>query len=141
MSPPGTLIHTVLDKTLQFFQESKNRERIQTYCIDPLMRHVLDRLFPYIILTCILFTLILLMSFDLLALYSVYKLKYCKIISFYNKLYMYNFFLSFWLIIFRICSQNYILFSKILLFYVWYTYETWIYTLLNELILHYSLWG
>jgi hypothetical protein len=63
MSQPGTLIHTVLDKTLQFFQESKNRERIQTHCIDPLMRHVLDRLFPYIILTCILFTLILLMSF------------------------------------------------------------------------------
>jgi len=63
MSPPGTMIHNILDKTLQFFQESKNRERIQTYCIDPLMRHVLDRLFPYIILTCILFTLILLMSF------------------------------------------------------------------------------
>ena len=57
------MIHTILDKTLQFFQESKNRERIQTHCIDPLMRHVLDRLFPYIILTCILFTLILLMSF------------------------------------------------------------------------------
>ena len=60
--PPGTMIYTILDRTLHFFQESKNRERIQTHCIDPLIRHVLDRLFPYIILTCILFSLILLMS-------------------------------------------------------------------------------
>ena len=62
MAPPGTMVYTILDRSLQFFQEAKNRERIQTYCIDPLIRHVLDRLFPYIILTCILFSLILLMS-------------------------------------------------------------------------------
>jgi len=61
-APPGTMIYTILDRTLHFFQEPKNRERIQTQCIDPLIRHILDRLFPYIILTCILFSLILLMS-------------------------------------------------------------------------------
>ena len=60
--PPGTMIYTILDRTLQFFQERKNRERIQSQCIDPLLRHVLDRLFPYILLTCLLFSLILLMS-------------------------------------------------------------------------------
>ena len=60
--PPGTMIYTILDRTLQFFQEPKNRERIQSQCIDPLLRHVLDRLFPYILLTCLLFSLILLMS-------------------------------------------------------------------------------
>jgi hypothetical protein len=60
--PPGTMIYTILDRTLHFFQEPSNRERIQAHCIDPLIRHVLDRLFPYIILTCILFSLILLMS-------------------------------------------------------------------------------
>jgi len=60
--PPGTMVYSILDRTLQFFQESKNRERIQSHCIDPLIRHILDRLFPYIILTCILFSLILLMS-------------------------------------------------------------------------------
>ena len=60
--PPGTMIYTILDRTLHFFQEPRNRERIQTQCIDPLLRHVLDRLFPYILLTCLLFSLILLMS-------------------------------------------------------------------------------
>jgi len=59
---PGTLVHTILDRTLQFFQEPKNRQRIQHECIDPLLRHILDKMFPYIILTCILFSLILLMS-------------------------------------------------------------------------------
>ena len=61
-APPGTMVHTIMDKALQFIQEPKNRERIQTQCIDPLLHHILDRMFPYIILTCILFSLILLMS-------------------------------------------------------------------------------
>ena len=60
--PPGTMIYTILDRTLHFFQQPSNRERIQSQCIDPLLRHVLDRLFPYILLTCLLFSLILLMS-------------------------------------------------------------------------------
>ena len=61
-SPPGTMVYSILDRTLHFFQEPRNRERIQAQCIDPLLRHVLDRLFPYILLTCLLFSLILLMS-------------------------------------------------------------------------------
>jgi hypothetical protein len=56
------MVHTILDKALQFFQEPKNQERIQTQCINPLLSHILDRVFPYIILTCILFSLIFLMS-------------------------------------------------------------------------------
>jgi hypothetical protein len=60
--PPGTMINTILDRTLHFFQEPSNREKIKNQCIDPLLRHVLDRLFPYILLTCLLFSLILLMS-------------------------------------------------------------------------------
>jgi len=61
-SPPGTMIQTILDKTIQFFKEPRNQERIRKECIDPLLGHILDRLFPYIILTCILFSLILLIS-------------------------------------------------------------------------------
>lgn len=60
--PPGTMVNAILDKVLQFFQDKHNREKIQTQCIDPLIRHILDRLFPYIILTCIVFSMILLMS-------------------------------------------------------------------------------
>lgn len=62
MAIPGTMVNTILDRIIQYFQEPKNRERIQTQCIDPLFKYILDRMFPYIILTCILFSLILLMS-------------------------------------------------------------------------------
>ncbi|NBO72193.1 MAG: hypothetical protein EBU66_13995 [Bacteroidetes bacterium] len=59
---PGTMVYNILDRTLEFFQEPRNRERIQHNCLDPMLRYILDRMFPYIILTCILFSLILLMS-------------------------------------------------------------------------------
>lgn len=59
---PGTMVYNILDRAIEFFQEPKNRERIQQNCLDPLLRYLLDRMFPYIILTCILFSLILLMS-------------------------------------------------------------------------------
>ena len=61
-SMPGTMVYSILDKVLQFFQDSKNREKIQNNFIDPMLRHILDKIFPYIILTCILFSLILMMS-------------------------------------------------------------------------------
>jgi hypothetical protein len=73
--PPGTMVYSILDRTLQFFQEPKNRERIQNQCIDPLLRYLLDRLFPYIILTCILFSLILLMSLTSIGL-LIFQLRY-----------------------------------------------------------------
>lgn len=60
---PGTMVQTILERSIQFFQEPTNQERIQTTCIDPLLKHILNRLFPYIILTGVLFSLILLMSF------------------------------------------------------------------------------
>jgi hypothetical protein len=59
---PGTLVYGILDRAVGFFQEPKNRERIQTQCLDPLIKYTLDRLFPYIILFCVLFCMILLMS-------------------------------------------------------------------------------
>jgi len=59
---PGTMVNNILEKVLQFFQDQRNREKIQSQCIDPLIRHILDRLFPYILLTCFLFSIILLMS-------------------------------------------------------------------------------
>lgn len=65
---PGTMVYGILDRAVGFFQEPKNRERIQTQCIDPLIRHILDRIFPYLVLFCILFSIILLMSLTSVAL-------------------------------------------------------------------------
>jgi len=70
---PGTMVYNILDRTLEFFQEPRNRERIQHNCLDPMLRYILDRMFPYIILTCILFYLILLISLTSVCL-LMYKL-------------------------------------------------------------------
>lgn len=75
MPPPGTIVYTILDKAIQFFQDPSNRKRIQTQCIDPLLHHILDIMFPYIILTCILFSLIILLSFTSIGL-LIYQLRY-----------------------------------------------------------------
>jgi len=56
------MVYSILDRGIQFFQEPKNRHRIQEHFVDPLVKYILDRMFPYIILTCILFSMILLLS-------------------------------------------------------------------------------
>ena len=62
-SPPGTMVNMILNNIIQSFQEPNNRERMQSHFIDPLLKYILNRMFPYIILTCIIFCIILLMSF------------------------------------------------------------------------------
>ena len=77
---PGTMVQTILDRILQFFKEPKNQDRIRKECIDPLLRHILDRLFPYIILTCIIFSLIMLISLTSIGLF-IFQLRQPLIIS------------------------------------------------------------
>lgn len=77
---PGTMVQTILDRILQFFKEPKNQDRIRKECIDPLLRHILDRLFPYIILTCIIFSLIMLISLTSIGLF-IFQLRQPLILS------------------------------------------------------------
>jgi ABC-type multidrug transport system permease subunit len=74
MAVPGTMVNNILDRIFQYFKEPKNRERIQTQCIDPIFSYILDRMFPYIILTCVIFSLILLMSLTSIGL-IIFKLQ------------------------------------------------------------------
>lgn len=60
--PPGTMVNTILDRIVQLFNDPANRERIQTQCIDPFLKYILNRMFPYIIMTCVIFSCILLFS-------------------------------------------------------------------------------
>jgi len=60
---PGTMANMILDRIIKVFQEPTTRERIQSQCIDPLIKYILNCMFPYIILICIIFCIILLLSF------------------------------------------------------------------------------
>lgn len=51
---PGTMIHGIIEKIIQFFQETKNQDRVRQYCIDPIMTYITKNAFPYMLFACIL---------------------------------------------------------------------------------------
>jgi hypothetical protein len=57
-----SIMEGVMEKAIMFLNEPTTKERIQHYLIDPLLNHVMDRVFPYIVLTCVLFTLLLIVA-------------------------------------------------------------------------------
>jgi hypothetical protein len=48
-----------IKKAIAYAGKEEIRRQIQDTIIDPLIRHIMDRIFPYIILTCVLFVLLL----------------------------------------------------------------------------------
>jgi hypothetical protein len=48
-----------LQKVIDYIRQEETRKQIQGLIIDPLLNHVMNRVFPYIILTCVLFVLLL----------------------------------------------------------------------------------
>lgn len=56
------IIQKMFENILLLFKNDETREYIQIYLIDPLLNHVLERIFPYIVITSILFILLILAS-------------------------------------------------------------------------------
>jgi hypothetical protein len=56
----GTNTNTFMKKLIEYIGRDEVRKRVQDDIIDPLLNHVMKRVFPYIILTCVLFILLLL---------------------------------------------------------------------------------
>jgi hypothetical protein len=50
---------SLFNRVIQFMNKEEIRKRLHDDIIDPLMDHVMRRVFPYIILTCVLFILLL----------------------------------------------------------------------------------
>lgn len=48
-----------MQKAIDYIRQDETRAQIQSLIIDPLLNHVMNRVFPYIILTCVLFVLLL----------------------------------------------------------------------------------
>jgi hypothetical protein len=55
------VIYKWVEKMVAHLQKEENKRLIQLYLIDPILNHVLDRVFPYIILTCALFSLLVIL--------------------------------------------------------------------------------
>jgi len=56
MTKPGA---SLFNKLLEYISRDEIRDRVKEEIIDPLLNHVMKRVFPYIILTCVFFILLL----------------------------------------------------------------------------------
>ena len=50
-----------IEKTAVHLHNEENKRLVQLYLIDPILNHIMDRVFPYIILTCALFSLLVIL--------------------------------------------------------------------------------
>lgn len=51
-----------MEKSIHLLNRDDTRKKLQLYLIDPLLNHIMERVFPYIVLTCALFTLLLIVA-------------------------------------------------------------------------------
>lgn len=58
---PKSPIHKWIEKLAIHLHNEENKRLVQLYLIDPILNHVMDRVFPYIILTCALFSLLVIL--------------------------------------------------------------------------------
>ena len=59
LPPPPINQASFVNKLIQYIGKQEIREKLQGELIDPLLNHIMKRVFPYIILTCVLFILLL----------------------------------------------------------------------------------
>jgi len=56
----GKLTSDIVEKLVVEFKKEHNRKKLQDNVIDPLVCYMLDRIYPYIFVTAIIFVLLLL---------------------------------------------------------------------------------
>jgi len=62
----GKFTDQLIEKFISEFNRTENKERLKLHIIDPLIYHILDRLYPYLIITSIIFILLFLIVFMIL---------------------------------------------------------------------------
>lgn len=58
----NSVLETLLEKSIHLLNRDETRKKLQVFLIDPLLNHVMERVFPYIVLTCVLFVLLLIVA-------------------------------------------------------------------------------
>jgi uncharacterized membrane protein len=57
-----TMWEGIIEKSIVMLNDTHNQKRIQQFIIDPVLNHVMNRVYPYILLICVLFTLLLIVA-------------------------------------------------------------------------------
>ena len=64
----AALVEKIIEKAIMYLGKEDNKQRIQLFILDPLLNHIIERLFPYFILIAILFFVLVILIFILFAL-------------------------------------------------------------------------
>jgi uncharacterized membrane protein len=54
-------VHTWIQKIIQSIQTDENKKMVQVFIVDPILNHILERLFPYVLILCVLFVILTIM--------------------------------------------------------------------------------
>jgi len=54
-------IHAWVQKIIQSVQTDENKKMVQVFIVDPILNHILERLFPYVLILCVLFVILTVM--------------------------------------------------------------------------------
>jgi len=54
-------VHKWIEKLAVHLHNEDNKRLVQLYLIDPILNHIMERVFPYLILTCALFSLLVIL--------------------------------------------------------------------------------
>ena len=57
-----SFMEQLMEKSIHILNREDTRKKLQIYLIDPLLNHVMERIFPYIVLICVLFALLLIVA-------------------------------------------------------------------------------
>ena len=66
-------IESIIDKTIQMLQNDVLKKKIQLLILQPFLQYMIELIFPYVIIICVIFGLMILMMISILGL-LVYKM-------------------------------------------------------------------
>ena len=52
----------MIERMIMYLQKEESLKKLHHYVMDPLLNHILERVCPYIVLTCVLFGLLLILA-------------------------------------------------------------------------------
>ncbi len=55
------LVQRWIEKLIKMVQTEENKKMVQVFLVDPILNHVLERLFPYVLILCVLFVILTIM--------------------------------------------------------------------------------
>ena len=73
MNPLPPWIESIIDKTIQTLQNDVLKKKIQLLILQPFLQYMIELIFPYVIIICVIFGLMILMMISILGL-LVYKM-------------------------------------------------------------------